>query len=129
MKIRDRHLSLSERHKTERWRQMKLGPDEMARRLGRHRSTIFRELRRNYPHDSEVPTLSGCWCIVAQSCSERRTRQRKLVRDPGLRDQAARCLPPKHTLFPAAGFGFAGKDSQQGIRRCRPLPASRPRPR
>ncbi|QEU06546.1 helix-turn-helix domain-containing protein (plasmid) [Paracoccus yeei] len=57
MKVRFSHLSLSERRKIERWRQMKLSPDEMARRLGRHRSTIFRELRRNHFHDSEVPKL------------------------------------------------------------------------
>ena len=46
MKVRFSHLSLSERRKIERWRQMKLSPDEMAHRLGRHRSTIFRELGR-----------------------------------------------------------------------------------
>ena len=85
MKVWFSHLSLSERRKIERWRQMKLSPDEMARRLGRHRSTIFRELRRNHFHDSEIPKLSGYWCVVAQSYSDkRRTRQRKLVRDPGL---------------------------------------------
>ena len=93
MKVRFSHLSLSERRKIERWRQMKLSPDEMARRLGRHRSTIFRELRRNHFHDSEIPKLSGYWCVVAQSYSDgRRTRQRKLVRDAGLRDQVERCL-------------------------------------
>lgn len=57
MKIRHSHLSLSERRKIERWRRMKLSPDEMAQRLGRHRSTIFRELSRNHFHDSEVPRL------------------------------------------------------------------------
>ena len=57
MKVRFSHLSLSERRKIERWRQMKLSPDEMARRLGRHRSTIFRELRRNHFHDGEIPKL------------------------------------------------------------------------
>ena len=48
MKVRFSHLPLSERRKIERWRQTKLSRDEMARRLGRHRSTIFRELRRNH---------------------------------------------------------------------------------
>ena len=93
MKVRFSHLSLSERRKIERWRQTKLSPDEMARRLGRHGSTILRELRRNHVHDSAVPKLSGYWCVVAQSFSDgRRTRQRKLVRDAGLRDQVERCL-------------------------------------
>lgn len=44
-------------------------------------------------HDSEVPKLSGYWCVVTQSYSdEQRTRQRKLVRDPGLCEQVERCL-------------------------------------
>lgn len=104
MKVRFSHLSLSERRKIERWRQMKLSPDEMARRLGRHRSTIFRELRRNHFHDGEIPKLSGYWCVVAQSYSDgRRTRQRKLVRDPGLRDQVERCLRSGWTPEQIAG--------------------------
>ena len=104
MKVRFSHLSLSERRKIERWRQTKLSPDEMARRLGRHRSTIFRELRRNHFHDSEIPKLSGYWCVVAQSYSDgRRTRQRKLVRDPGLRDQIERCLRSGWTPEQIAG--------------------------
>ncbi|ATQ58109.1 hypothetical protein PYTT13_19900 (plasmid) [Paracoccus yeei] len=104
MKVRFSHLSLSERREIERWRQMKLSPDEMARRLGRHRSTIFCELRRNHFHDSEVPKLSGYWCVVAQSFSDgRRTRQRKLVRDPGLRDQVERCLRSGWTPEQIAG--------------------------
>ncbi|MFJ1293138.1 hypothetical protein ACEPPZ_13790 [Paracoccus yeei] len=47
----------------------------MARRRGRHRSTIFRELSRNHFHDSDIPKLNGDCCVVAQSCSDgRRTR-------------------------------------------------------
>ncbi|WP_314188463.1 IS30 family transposase [Paracoccus yeei] len=104
MKVRFSHLSLSERRKIERWRQMKLSPDEMARRLGRHRSTIFRELRRNHFHDSDIPKLSGYWCVVAQSYSDgRRMRQRKLVRDPGLRDQVEHCLKSGWTPEQIAG--------------------------
>ncbi|WP_374301520.1 IS30 family transposase [Paracoccus sp. (in: a-proteobacteria)] len=88
----------------ERWRQTKLSPGEMARRLGRHRSTIFRGLRRNHFHDSEVPKLSGYWCVAAQSSSEgRRTRQRKLVQDPGLRDHVERCLRSGWTPEQIAG--------------------------
>ncbi len=93
MKVRFSHLSLSERRKIERWRQAKLSPDEMARRLGRHRSTIVRELRRNHFHDGEISKPCGSWCVVAQGLSDGgRTRQRKLVRDPGLRDRVKRCL-------------------------------------
>ena len=88
----------------ERWRHARMSPDEMAHRLGRHRSTIFRELRRNHFHDSEVPRLSGYWCIVAQSLSDgRRTRQRKLMREPRLRDQVERCLRSGWTPEQIAG--------------------------
>ena len=98
------NLTLDERRKIERWRQTKLSPNEMARRLGRHRSTIFRELRRNHFHDSEIPKLSGSWCVVAQSYSDgRRTRQRKLVRDPGLRNQVEGCLRSGWTPEQIAG--------------------------
>jgi len=104
MKVRFSHLSLSDRRKIERWRHAKLSPDEIARRLGRHRSTIFRELKRNHFHDSEIPKLSGYWCIMAQSrCNGRRTRRRKLVRDPGLRDQVERCLRAGWTPEQIAG--------------------------
>lgn len=102
--MRYSHLSLSERRKIERWRQMKLSPHEMARRRGRRRSTIFRELRRNHLRDSDIPKLSGYWCVVAQSCADgRQTRQRKLVRDPELRIQVERCLRSGWTPEQIAG--------------------------
>ena len=91
MKVQHSHLSLAERRRIERWRHAKMSPDDMAHRLGRHRSTIFRELRRNHFHDSEVPRLRGYWRIVAQNLSDgRRKRQRKLIRDSRLRDQIER---------------------------------------
>ena len=92
MKVRYSHLSLAERRQIERWRHAKMSADEMARRLGRHRSTIFRELRRNHFHDPEAPRLNGYWCIVAQSLTDgRRTRQRKLIRE-ALSAQSGRAL-------------------------------------
>jgi len=41
-------LTLEERRKIERWRHARVSVNEMARVLQRHRSTIFRELRRNH---------------------------------------------------------------------------------
>ena len=41
-------LSITERRKIERWRHAKVPVDEMARVLKRCRSTIFRELKRNF---------------------------------------------------------------------------------
>lgn len=40
-------MSIEERREIERWRAAKVSVDEIAEKLGRHRSTIFRELRRN----------------------------------------------------------------------------------
>lgn len=39
-------LTLEESRKIERWRHPKVSVNEMARVLQRHRSTLFRELRR-----------------------------------------------------------------------------------
>jgi IS30 family transposase len=38
------HLTLDERRRIERWHLAKVSPRRMAKILGRHRSTIFREL-------------------------------------------------------------------------------------
>ena len=93
MKIRFSHLSVSERRKIERWKQAKLSPDEMARRLGRHRSTIFRELRRNRFVDAELPDLNGYWGLIAQGKADgRRSRRRKLLRQVKLRERVEHCL-------------------------------------
>ena len=85
MKRRFSHLTLDDRRKIERWRHLKLSPDEMARRLGRHRSTIFRELRRNHYHDVDTPKLRGYWGVLAQRfCDRRRHKDRKLLAHPKL---------------------------------------------
>mgnify|MGYP003131624092 FL=1 len=41
-------LSLSERRKIENWWHAKVPVREMARVLRRHKSTIFREIKRNF---------------------------------------------------------------------------------
>ena len=51
------------------------------RGLDRHRSTIYREIKRNRFEDDELPELTGYFGLLAQkTASERRHRQRKLVR-------------------------------------------------
>ena len=55
----------------------------IAERLNRHRSTIHREIRRNWYDD--VSWLRGYFPQAAQArMDRRRLRQRKLHRDPGL---------------------------------------------
>lgn len=93
MKRRFSHLTLADRRQIERWRLMKMSATDIARRLGRHRSTVFRELQRNRHHDAEIPELTGYWGVLAQKLAlDRRARHRKLVRHPDLRKWIVRCL-------------------------------------
>lgn len=80
MKRQFSHLTLDDRRKIERWRHMRLSPDEMTRRLGRHRASICRERRRNHHHDVETPRLRGYSGVLAQRfCDVRRHKKRKMV--------------------------------------------------
>jgi IS30 family transposase len=68
-----RQLTLFEREQIAHFRSQKLSPAEMARRLGRHRSTISRELTRN-SNDADY------WASTAQqkALARRQHRPRKL---------------------------------------------------
>jgi len=58
---------------------------KIAGKLLRHRSTIYREIKRNTFADEEIPELDGYYGKIAQKMAgERRHRQRKLARCPGL---------------------------------------------
>lgn len=79
------HLSLEDRRRLMRLREAKVRVDEIARQLGRHRSTIYRELKRNWWHDAEVPQAEGYWPTSAQMLADRRRHRRcKLLRHPRL---------------------------------------------
>jgi transposase, IS30 family len=81
------HIDMDERRKIERWHAAKISVDEIANKLGRHRSTIFRELKRNQFDDVEMPKLCGYYCVTAeQQATRRRYNLRKLIRLPKLRD-------------------------------------------
>jgi transposase, IS30 family len=73
------HLDLDERRQVARWRDAKMSVAEIALRLGRAPSTIYRELRRNFFRDVE----NGYYGLNAQAMAERRRHvKRKLVRFP-----------------------------------------------
>ena len=60
------HLNLQERLKIDKWRGSKKSVPEIADRLGRAASTIYRELRRNYYADKELPQLNSYYAMNAQ---------------------------------------------------------------
>ncbi|KQW26328.1 transposase [Rhizobium sp. Root274] len=80
------HIDLDERRKIARWRTAGLSVEVIAEKLGRHRSTIFREIKRNMFVDKAVPDLSGYYCVTAHDMAcERRAKLRKLVRFSNVR--------------------------------------------
>jgi transposase, IS30 family len=48
---------------------------EIARALRRDRSTICRELRRNFWHDREAPVAEGYWHVTAHGMASDRRRK------------------------------------------------------
>ena len=59
---------------------------QIAKIVGRHHSTLYRELRRNYFHDREYPQYSGWFSRNAtERARKRRYKRRKLERDRELR--------------------------------------------
>ena len=80
-------LTLADRRRLHQLVEHKVPVNEMARQLGRHRSTIYREIRRNTFHDRELPEYSGYFSTVADDIAkDRRRRLRKLRRHPQLRE-------------------------------------------
>lgn len=74
-------IDMDERRRIARWRAAGLSVTVIAEKLGRHRSTIFRELSRNAFDDVQMPKLSGYYCVTANEMArERRAKLRKLAR-------------------------------------------------
>jgi IS30 family transposase len=80
------HLTLDERRSLFRMQKARLGVAETAVRLGRHRSTIYRELGRNRFRDADASrdsrrNMSGYYPVTAQDLARaRRQRLAKLAR-------------------------------------------------
>jgi IS30 family transposase len=76
-------LTLSDRRRLHQLVGRKVPVGEIARQLGRHRSTIYRELKRNTFHDAEFPEYSGYYSGIANDISkERRREQLKALWSP-----------------------------------------------
>ncbi len=110
-------LALPDRRRLHQLMERKVPVDEIARQLGRHRSTIFRELKRNTFHDAEFPEYSGYYSGIANDLSkERRRRLRKLRRHPQLRELIIDRLKALWSPEQIAGRLFA--DGVSAVRVC-----------
>jgi len=79
-------LDLRERRAIEDMLNAKMSVDKIATEIGRHRATVYREIKRNRFVDEELPYLNGYYGMNAQrSAMDRRARRRKLVRLVDLR--------------------------------------------
>ncbi len=107
-----RHFTLEERRTLFRLLNAQLPIKEIAGQLGRHRSTIYREIARN--EFREVRQYRGYYPVTAEdSARRRRRRQRKLVRDPRLRTHVVEklklCWSPEQI---AGRLKIAGEDGR-----------------
>lgn len=81
------HLKLDERRKLAKWLEAKMPISEIADRLGRNPSTIYRDIKRNRYTDKEIPELDGYHALVAQDKYEaRRAIHRKMIVYPELKE-------------------------------------------
>ncbi|KJF68538.1 IS30 family transposase [Rhizobium nepotum] len=97
-------LTLADRRRLHRLVERKVPINEMARQLGRHRSTIYREIRRNTFRDHELPEYSGYFPVIADEITrERRRRLRKLRRHPNLRKEVIKKLEARWSPEQIAG--------------------------
>lgn len=113
-----RHFDLDERRKLFRLLGAAMPILAIARELGRHRSTIYREINRNLFRD--VRAYRGYFPLTAEdSAKRRRQRRRRLVRDEPLRrhvvDKLACCWSPEQIAGRLRLAGDAARLSHETI--------------
>ncbi|MDC7696032.1 helix-turn-helix domain-containing protein [Asticcacaulis sp. DXS10W] len=80
-----RHIDMAERRQIMKLLERKVPLSQIAKIVGRHQSTIYRELRRNFFRD-KYPEFSGWFPWTASELArKRRFKQRKLERNRTLR--------------------------------------------
>jgi len=104
-------LDLRERRAIEDMLNPKVPVSKIAAEIGRHRSTVYREIKRNYFTDDELSYLNGCYGMNAQRyASDRRARRRKLIRLDKLRAHVIDRLKTGWTPEQIAGrLGYDGQ--------------------
>jgi IS30 family transposase len=63
-------ITLADRRRVHQLVAAKVPVNEMALQLGRHRSTIYREIKRNTFHDRELPEYDGSYSTVLTTSPE-----------------------------------------------------------
>ncbi len=117
MKRTHSHIDMDKRRKIARWRMAGLSVDLIAEKLGRHRSTIFREIRRNTFTDAEFVDLNGYYCVTAHDMAcERRAKLRKLARFSNVRQSVIDRI--KHGWSPQQIAGWLLADDISLVRIC-----------
>ncbi|MGZ2408893.1 IS30 family transposase [Rhizobium ruizarguesonis] len=97
-------ITLADRRRLHHMVAAKVPVNEMARQLGRHRSTIYREIRRNTFRDRELPDYDGYYSTVANdTAKDRRRRLRKLRRHSTLRTEIINQLEARWSPEQIAG--------------------------
>ncbi|HLP66505.1 MAG TPA: IS30 family transposase [Rhizobium sp.] len=97
-------ITLADRRRLHQLIAAKVPVNEMARLLGRHRSTMYREIKRNTFHDRDLPDYDGYYCTLANDlATERRCRLRKLRRYPNLRTEIISWLKARWSPEQIAG--------------------------
>ncbi len=104
-------LDLRERRAIEDMLNAKVPVSKIAAEIGRHRSTVYREIKRNHFTDEELPYLNGDYGLNAQRyASDRRARRRKLIRLEDLRSHVIAQLKIGWTPEQIAGrLGYDGQ--------------------
>ncbi|MHA3978979.1 IS30 family transposase [Halovulum sp. GXIMD14794] len=103
-------LELRERRMIEDMLAANVPVSRIATEIGRHRSTIYREIKRNSYVDEELPYFNDYYGLTAQRfASARRARRRKLIRLPELRTAVVDRLKEGWSPEQIAGrLGFEG---------------------
>jgi len=88
-------ITLAERRRLFEVKELKVPLGDIARLMGRHLSTIYREIKRNSFRDTEIPDYNGYHSVIADNIrKDRRTRLRKLRHYPELRKFVIKQLEP-----------------------------------
>ncbi|WP_408630829.1 helix-turn-helix domain-containing protein [Marinibacterium profundimaris] len=70
MELAHTELDLRERRAIEDMLHAKVTVNEIAAAIGRHRSTVYREIKRNRFEDYELPNLNGYYGVTAQRTAD-----------------------------------------------------------